>query len=536
MNSDTYALIDRPYQEVVDDILTAIVGGVVNEPIFYDLKEDLYRLSQPAQDVRGITGTRDGQHQAFQKTIDFLFSEGDNAIVWQVGGQRPDDETVFYVDYFRPNATSPLTDINVGSVTRTLSEAIGREIATVYQQINLAYLSAFIDTATGKSLDFVVAIFGVKRKTKDYAIGSVTFFRDPAAGDGNIAIQEGTLLRTTKGEATFTTTQPRVLQRGQVRIDVPVRAGDAFKGQVGIRKAGEITELAQPLTGIARVNNFEATILGSDDESDDDLRARAKVRLRGLSKGTLFALYDAVFEQRAKVAETWDPNGPPTKQTDPGSVVLLVESEPERFPDLRAAVEQTRAAGVQATLVAHYVFFKPRIAAKLTGGLTAAGKDKVKDDIIAALQAYVDTLSAGEPAKGEDLLNAINKAKGVSKSKIVDVMAWRSDIERPGPEFLADALLKTIRTAPAGGDVALRAALLATLTDSDAHCSDRHSHPRPGLSTGRSRSRHRCRDRRGQVPGRGDGQWRSLVGRARSRTRRHSLPGELTCLTRPITF
>jgi hypothetical protein len=465
VNSDTYALIDRPYQEVVDDILTAIVGGVVNEPIFYDLKEDLYRLSQPAQDVRGITGTRGDQHQAFQKTIDFLFSEGDNAVVWQVGGQRPDDETIFYVDYFRPNATSPLTDINVGSVTRTLSEAIGREIAAVYQQINLAYLSAFIDTAKGKSLDFVVAVFGVKRKTKDYAIGSVTFFRDPAAGDGNITIQEGTLLRTTKGEATFTTTQPRVLQRGQVRIDVPVRAGDASKGQVGVRKAGEITELAQPLTGIARVNNFEATILGSDDESDDDLRARAKVRLRGLSKGTLFALHDAILEQGAKVAETWDPNGPPTKRTDPGSVVLLVESEPERFPDLRAAVEQTRAGGVQATLVARYVFFKLRIVAKLARGLTAEGKDKVKDEIIAALQAYVDTLSAGKPAEGKDLLDAIKKVTKASQPKIVDVMAWRSDIERPGPEFLADALLKTIRTAPAGGDVALRAALLATLTD-----------------------------------------------------------------------
>jgi hypothetical protein len=465
VNPDTHTLIDRPYQEVVDDILTAIVGGVVNEPIFYDVKEDLYRLSQPAQDVRGITGTRNGQHQAFQKTTDFLFSEGDNAIVWQVGGQRPDDETIFYVDYFRPNASSPLTDTNVGSVTRTLSEAIGREIATVYQQINQAYLSAFVDSATGKSLDFVVAIFGVKRKTKDYALGSVTFFRDPVAGDGNIAIQEGTLLRTTKGEATFTTTQPRVLQRGQVRIDVPVRAGDASKGQVGIRKAGEITELAQPLTGIGRVNNLEATILGSDDESDDDLRARAKVRLRGLSKGTPFALYDAVFEQGAKVVEIWDPNGPPAKQTDPGSVVLLVESEPEQFPDLRAAIEQTRAAGVHVTLVARYVFFKPRIVAILAGGLTAAGKDKVKDDIIAQLQTYVDALSAGQPAKSEDLLNAIKKVKEVSKPKIVDVMAWRSDIARPGAESVVDALLSTINAAPAGDDAALRAALLTTLTD-----------------------------------------------------------------------
>ena len=43
------------------------------------------------------------------------------------------------------------------------------------------------------------------------------------------------------------------------------------------------------------------------------------------------------------------PNGPPARRADPGTVVLLVESEPERFPGLRASVEETRAAGVQAT-------------------------------------------------------------------------------------------------------------------------------------------------------------------------------------------
>ena len=166
MKSDTVNLIERPYQEIVDDILTAIVGGVVNEPIIFDVKTDLYPLAEPAAEIRGITGTLDQQRYTFQKEIDFLFSEGDNAVVWQEGKKWPDDETIFYVDYFRRESSSPLTDINVGSVTRTLGEAIGREIATVYQQINQAYLSAFIDTATGKSLDLVVAILGVQRKTK----------------------------------------------------------------------------------------------------------------------------------------------------------------------------------------------------------------------------------------------------------------------------------------------------------------------------------------------------------------------------------
>src|SRR5262249_61609242 len=108
-------------------------------------------------------------------------------------------ETTFYVDYALPpgDSPSPLTDINVGSVTRTLSEAIGREIATVYEQINRAYLAGYIDTAEGTSLDLVVSILGVTRKPKELAVGLATFFR--AAGvDGSITIPAGTVVTATQ--------------------------------------------------------------------------------------------------------------------------------------------------------------------------------------------------------------------------------------------------------------------------------------------------------------------------------------------------
>jgi hypothetical protein len=464
MNSETVTLIERPYQEIVDDILTAIVGGVVNEPIIFDVKADLYPLAEPALGVRGITGIWEEARHTFQKEVDFLFSEGDNAVVWQEGGTWPDDDTIFHVDYFRRDSRSPLTDINVGSVTRTLGEAIGREIATVYQQINQAYLSAFIDTATGKSLDLVVAILGITRQTKDYAVGLVTFFRDPAV-QGNITIPEGTSLVTAKGEATFVTTQMRTLQRGQVRIDVPIRASEDAKGEAGKVDAGAITQMAQPIAGIARVTNFEPTFLGAEDESDEELRARARAALRALGTGTLAALARVIFEGRAVLVEVWDPNSPPDKQSEPGTVTLLVESEPERFPSLRAAVEETRAAGVQATLVARYVFFKPRIVVQITPGLPAAGKVKVIDEIIAALQEYVDGLSSGNPAEGQEMLKAVKDVDDVSEAKIVDVMAWRTAVGQPGAETLVDAIVTALQGAPADDPEAQRQAITQAITE-----------------------------------------------------------------------
>jgi hypothetical protein len=466
VNPATASLIDRPYSEVVDDILTAITGGVVKEPIFYDVKEDLYALSRPGIGIRAIVGTQNQEHHVFQNEIDYLFSKGDNAVVWQPGGVAPDDETTFYVNYFVPNPISPLTDINVGSVTRTLSEAIGREIATVFQEINAAYLAGFIDTATGQSLEFVVSILNITRKTKEYAAGLVTFFRDPAAADGNITIAERTELSTAKGDALFVTAELRTLQRGQPRIDVPVRANDASKGPKGVVAAGAINTLPQPITGISKITNFDATVLGANDESDEDLRARAKAVLQGLDKATLAALLRVVAEEHVKLIEVWDPNGAPGKASAPGTVLLLVQSSPERYLSLQSAVHETRAAGVQSTLVAKFVFFKPRMVVKIASGLTPDGKLKVTAEIIGAMQQYADGLSAGQAVNGPDLIKAITQSvKEAQNVRMIDVMSWRADVGRPGAQTFVDLLVTAAQSAPSGNEDALRAALTAVVSD-----------------------------------------------------------------------
>jgi Baseplate J-like protein len=464
VNGDTATLIHRPYADLVDDILTAVVGGVVNEPIRFDVKVVTYPLAEPAAGVRGITGTAGGQPRTFLLAIDFVFGEATNVVTWLDDGTRPDDNTTFFVDYFRQESRSPLNDINVGSVTRTLSEAIGREIATVYEQINLAYLSAFVDTATGKSLDYVVSILDVTRKTAEFAEGLVTFFR--ASGvDGNITIPAGTRLTTTNGSVVFATSQPRTLQRGQVRIDVPTRADVGFAGEAGRVDAGAITEMSQPIAGIERVTNLDPMIQAAADETDEELRARAKTALRSLGKATLAALDRVIREGRGKPVEFFDPNSPLANRSDPGTVTVVVEAEPERLPGLRAAVHDTRAAGVLATLVARYVFITPRVAARITPGISAPGKDQIKADIVAALQAYVDGLTAGDSADGAAMLSAVKAVEDVTDAKIVDVLVTRADLSAgEGDEGLVDALLAAVGNVPPGDPAALRAALEAAVT------------------------------------------------------------------------
>lgn len=488
MNAETANLIERPYQDIVDDILTAIVGGVVNEPIFFDVKEDRYALAQRAADIRGITGlvktaSPDGDlmliRRLFQKSVDYVFSAPDNAVIWQEGAILPEDETVFYVDYFRPpgESRSPLSDINVGSVTRTLGEAIGREIATVYQQINQAYLSGFVDTAQGQALDLVVSILGIKRIPKDFAIGSVTFFRDPQAGDGAITIPEGAALTTEKAEATFVTTQLRTLQRGQARIEVPIRASGQSKGQAGVVESGKITNLVQPITGIARINNLDATFLGAEGESDDELRARAKAALRGLGKGTMAAILNAVAENRGTVVPPIFDAQTSSGQPAPGKVSLQVECKPERFQGIRAAVEQTRAAGILATVAAKFVFFKPRLVVQAKRNLTPAGKIKLLGEIISNLSGFVNALGAGKPVIAAEMLKSLEKVKDLDQSegknpRFASVTVWVSDIGERNQDAEVESFFQIIKSASTGDDQALKEAIKRALTEAPELAAD----------------------------------------------------------------
>jgi hypothetical protein len=52
--------------------------------------------------------------------------------------------------------STPLDELRPGSVTRTLTEALARELAAAHEQLGEVYESAFLDTATGESVEVLV--------------------------------------------------------------------------------------------------------------------------------------------------------------------------------------------------------------------------------------------------------------------------------------------------------------------------------------------------------------------------------------------
>jgi len=52
--------------------------------------------------------------------------------------------------------STPLKELTPGSVTRTLAEVVARELAKVHEQLGEVYESAFLETATGDSVEVLV--------------------------------------------------------------------------------------------------------------------------------------------------------------------------------------------------------------------------------------------------------------------------------------------------------------------------------------------------------------------------------------------
>ena len=86
--------------------------------------------------------------------------------------------------------STKISNINPGSVMRTIAEAILAEQDIQYYQIDQIFKGMDIDTATGNDLDRLVKILGIVRKSAVPCIATLTFGRSEAS-DANIMIPAG---------------------------------------------------------------------------------------------------------------------------------------------------------------------------------------------------------------------------------------------------------------------------------------------------------------------------------------------------------
>ena len=196
------------------------------------------------------------------------------------------------------NANIGITNTIPGSVIRTIIESLLAETDIQNYTISQIYKAMNIDTAAGSDLDAVVAILGITRKQATYAEGTVVFGRSDIY-DTDIAIQYAQMISTRQNGNSGTTYEFIVidddakLKAGDLQAHVHVRATEP--GSIFL-PANTITIMNTPIIGIEYVTNIAEFNGGMDQETDDELRARAKQALAGLGKGTNAALRSVLLE------------------------------------------------------------------------------------------------------------------------------------------------------------------------------------------------------------------------------------------------
>lgn len=359
------SFVDRTYPDLVQDVLTALTGGVAGEThrIDYDPDRrpvaipDIRLKRRPVRRVSSVRGFVRGPEG--EAPVPALFSLGDYELL--PGGDDPADAALIRfrplaqrrpapgtdvtVNYYPRTADpTPLTDVNVGSVTRTIVEAMCRELAALYAQLNIAYESAFLETATDSSLDRVVALLSYSRYRAGHAVGSVTFSRRPGAA-GSITIPAGTAIADGADTVRYVTSERYDMLAGESVAEVRVQG--ALKSTPAVA-ARTLTVIQRPIAGLESVANERPTSASASDESDEALRARTRDALLAANKGTVEAMRHGLLglDGVTDVAIVEMPNGVP------GEIELSIQlrDPPPAGADLPdkvlARIEELRPAGI----------------------------------------------------------------------------------------------------------------------------------------------------------------------------------------------
>ena len=252
------------------------------------------------------------------------------------------------------------------------------------ERVDLELLNSYIESS---DLDALAKRYSTFRDPGTFATGTVTF--ETSADE--VLIPNGTVVGTqpdADGEylAFFTTTEVASPQ-GESSVDVDIEAAE--RGTDYNVGAGTITFLPQSVPGVGGnppVTNPEATTGGEDEETDEELRARAKESLVGTSGGgTLQGVENGLI---ATFAGLDSENVEIVEDTDENTFGYVVDGGPSDDA-LRDKMDELRPVAIEGTLV------RPtQVTLDITADVSGSDVDvaAVEED----LRTYVGNLGLGD--------------------------------------------------------------------------------------------------------------------------------------------
>lgn len=319
------------------------------------------------------------------------------------------------------DADNDLTNIEPGSVIRTLVEALAENEDTSNYYMEYIYNSMNIENCTGDDLDRAAKILNLVREPAKCAVSTLTLFTGGEPAQYDIDIPYGYIVSTrpdSNGEVKeFTITDAgKVLKAGESSIDVTITANDA--GYMYVPVNG-IAVMSTSLQGINSVSNQNTINGGKDAESDEEFIERIHNIQQTFGKCTNNAIESAVNQvQGVTKATVYD------MYSGTGTIGVMVITDTVPAPpsvqeEIENVVMATKAAGIYAQII--------NATTKLVDiDMTISNIDitsSIISTILETINKYCISLSIGQPLivsqLGRKILNSIDSTE--SNNDIVDV-------------------------------------------------------------------------------------------------------------------
>ena len=297
------------------------------------------------------------------------------------------------------------------------------DLALAWQQLEEVYLSGFVSTSEGVSLDRKCQDIGIMRQLATRATGTIQF-----SGADGTQIFEGFEVQTATG-IVFRTTTATTISGGLALAEIEAVVPGA-SGNVG---AGAISRMVRPQAGVTGVTNPEPTTGARDTETDAQFRARyhRSVSKPGGSSPSAIeaALLDLGGVLDAKVRQNTKMVTDPETGIPPKAIAPIVwGGDPE---EIVATLARVKPGGIQcwgedevreitdSRGVTHMIGFnRPdlvtvNVSATLTVDTAIFPPDG--DDLVgAAIEGYLSGLALGEDVIYTRLISRIHSVPGVT--------------------------------------------------------------------------------------------------------------------------
>jgi uncharacterized phage protein gp47/JayE len=302
---------------------------------------------------------------------------------------------------------SALTDFAVGSILRSLAEAVAAVAVWLEGLILLLLQTTRASTSSGADLDTWVTDYGLTRLGAAYATGQATFARFTNTMQAIVPI--GALIQTSDGSQQFkvvvdainpaynVTLGGYVIAPGASNITAAVQA--VIPAAAANAGAGTITVIAQAIQYVDTVTNALAFLNGSDAETDTALRARFVAYIASLSKATKLAIGNALLSIQSGVTYSLVENAAYNGTYQPGYFYVVVD-DGSGTPSAGFLSAVSNAIDVVRPFTSTFGVFAPVV---ITAGATmvatiATGYDPTATKLLvrAAVLAYIQSLTLGQ--------------------------------------------------------------------------------------------------------------------------------------------